>query len=356
MAAGTSRPVRVRGAGIELAVGKSLPTLDKGLVSYKHLARWCAAQQNWDKVHYNQDYARKYSRLPDVYVNGAIKSQFICQFLSEGFGTRGWIWRVDTDFFDVDLAEQRLSVRGEITEVAPMGRYVGVTVGFRIRNAERKADTTRGTAIVLLASNGGTVTGLDRTGLPRDRRVDTAVRPATRKVPAKIAAMVGKRVDRIRSVVPVDLSRLRLMADAVTGVRPWHYHPQKAKRSAFGEVVALPLYPLHGLESWPDARPFDPDPEALGREGVTDVGRLDPRRLGLKPGGIFNGGNFVEIHGLARPGDTIVADSVLAGARFSTEHPAGPAIFVDTLNRYRTTGGRSLITERQVMVYRVMGR
>ena len=37
----------------------------------------------------------------------------------------------------------------------------------------------------------------------------------TVEVPANIAEMVGKPLDVIESVVPIDLSRLRLMADAV---------------------------------------------------------------------------------------------------------------------------------------------
>jgi len=51
------------------------------------------------------------------------------------------------------------------------------------------------------------------------------------------------------TVIPVDLSRLRLMADAVMNIHPWHYHPGKAAEGPFGGVAAMPLYPLHGLES-----------------------------------------------------------------------------------------------------------
>ena len=98
--------IKIPGIEVELSSGAELPSLDKGLIGYKHLARWCAAQQNWDKVHYNQDYTREYSCLKDVYVNGAIKAQSIVQFLASAFNHRGWVWRVDTNFCGMDFAEE----------------------------------------------------------------------------------------------------------------------------------------------------------------------------------------------------------------------------------------------------------
>ena len=346
--------IAIPGLDVSLAAGTELPSLDKGLIGYKHLARWCAAQQNWDKIHYNQDYAREYGQLKDVYVNGAIKAQSIVQFLSSSFGNLGWVWRVDTDFCGMDFAEEHLVIHGEVDDAVEAPPYVAVHVNFRIHNSDQGADTTKGQAIVLLDPEGRHLIEVDDQGLPDEWRVDTSITQADSQVPAIIRDKVGETMDVIESVIPVDLSRLRLMADAVMNVNPCHYHPEKAAKSAFGGVVAMPLYPLHGLESWPDAKPFDPNPETLGRESVTDIGRLNPTRFGLPSGGIMNGGNFVEIHSLARPGDTLAADCVLASSAYRTDHPAGPAIFVDTLNHYRTTTGRALITERQIMGYRVL--
>lgn len=346
--------IEIPGIEISLTAGTELPSLDKGLIGYKHLTRWCAAQQNWDKVHYNQDYAREYGKIKDVYVNGGIKGQSIVQFLESSFDQRGWVWRVNTDFCGMDIAEEHLIVHGSIEEVTEAGRYVAVRVGFRIHNSDQGADTTKGDAIVLLDPDGGYVVEVDDTDLPDEWRVDTSVREVGNDVPAQIREMAGVKVDVIESVIPVDLSRLRLMADAVMNIHPWHYHPGKAAEGPFGGVVAMPLYPLHGLESWPDAKPFDPDPESLGREAVTDIGRLNPVRLGVPSGGIFNGGNDVEIHSLARPGDTLVGQCILAGAIYSADHALGPSVMVYTLNRYGTTAGRALITERQIIGYRVL--
>tara|TARA_Y100001934_G_scaffold277814_1_gene377530 strand:+ start:315 stop:1367 length:1053 start_codon:yes stop_codon:yes gene_type:complete len=344
----------IPGIEVELLAGTELPPLDKGLISYKHLARWCAAQQNWDKVHYNQDYVRNFSGDRDLHINGAIKAQSLVQFLSSSFANLGWVWRMDTNFLSIDFAEEHLAIHGEIEDVIEVAPYVAVRVGYRIHNSDQAADNTKGTGIVLLDPDGRLLTEIDESGLPNDMGVDTSIRDVGDRVPDNFHELIGKPLDVVESVIPVDLSRLRLMADAVMNVSPWHYHPEKAAESPFGGVVAMPLYPLHGLESWPDTKPFDPDPEALGREGVTDVGRPNPTRFGMSPVGILNGGNFVQIHSLVRPGETIAAESVLAGAVFRTDHPAGPGVFIDTLNRFRTTSGRALITERQVMGYRVV--
>ena len=300
-----------------MRAGVELPPLDKGPIGYKHLARWCAAQQNWDKVHYNQDYAREYGGLKDVYVNGAIKAQSVVQFLGASFDYRGWAWRVDTDFRGMDFAGERLVVRGTIEEVVEAGRHVAARVGFRIRNRDRGADTTEGEAVVLLDARGDHVVEVDDRDLPDEWRVDTAVREAGEGVPDRIRGMVGRPVDAIESVIPVDLSRLRLMADAVMDVNPWHYHPEKAARGPFGGVVAMPLYPLHGLESWPDARPFGPrsgDAGPGGRHGRRPsrpgaVGAAFRRHLQRRE---FGGDPFSR-----RPGETIAADCV-SRARSST--------------------------------------
>ena len=238
--------IDIPGLDLPLRAGTELPPSDKGLIGYKHLTRWCAAQQNWDKVHYNQDYAREHGKLKDVYINGAIKGQFIVQFLAASFGYRGWVWRVNTDFRGMDFAEEHLVIHGSIEDVVEAGCYVAARVGFRIHNPDQGADTTQGDAIVLLDPEGNCVVEVDDRDLPDDWRVDTGIRKVGDGVPDRIREMVGKRIDVVESVIPVDLSRLRLMADAVMNVNPWHYHPEKAAEGPFGGVVAMPLYPLHG--------------------------------------------------------------------------------------------------------------
>ena len=44
-----------------------LPALRKGPWTSAHLVRWCAAQQNWDRIHYDQAYAQQVAGLPSAW-------------------------------------------------------------------------------------------------------------------------------------------------------------------------------------------------------------------------------------------------------------------------------------------------
>ncbi len=338
----------------ELKKGTKLPPMSKGRITYKHIVRWCAAQQNWDKIHYNQDYVRQKSKLPDVFINGALKQQFIVQFLSKLFNGRGWVWRVDTEFKSIDFAEQVLVVHGEIADLNKLGEYLLVEINFEIYNSDRQEVTTFGKGAVLLSHSGKQLTGISGIEPPHHWRIPKNPDSPKGPVPNHIVKMIGTKLEAVESVYPVDLSRLRLMAEAVMDVHPWHYNPNEAQLTEFGNVVALPLFPLHGIEPLPGTRPLSQDTEFIGREASNDVGRPDASFLGLNPSGIMNGGNKVEIHSLARLGEHICADSQVIGASHCSDHSAGPALLLTTLNRYWESSGRLLITERQTMIYRLI--
>ncbi len=336
-----------------LEAGVMLAPLNKGRITYKHIVRWCAAQQNWDKVHYNQDYARQKAKLPDVFINCALKQQFVVQFLSRSFKEYGWVWRLDTDFSGIDYAEQVLEVRGKIGEVSRLMPYFLVRLQYDIYNLNRNEVTTSGKGIVLLNPLGKPIQEVNTALLPEKLRIDVGLR-TERSVPENISKLIGKTIERVESAYPVSFSRLRLMADAIMDVHPWHYDPNAARQSPFGTVVAMPLFPLHGIERLPGSRRLSEDPEAIGREGSNDVGRLDPSFLGLTPAGMMTGGSKLEIHSLVRPGERICAESTFAGAAYQADHCAGPSLVVDTVNRYWEAGGRPLITERQTSIYRLL--
>jgi acyl dehydratase len=339
-----------------IETGMVLPPLKKGRITHGHIMRWCAAQQNWDKVHFNQDYVRRKARLPDVFVNGAIKQQFVSQFLTEAFEAKGWIWRIDHRFHGIDFAGDVFELEGKVAGVGPVGSYLGVDVEVGILNRTQRRQTTTCAATVLFDQAGGPVLDVVGADLPDARRVPTATLPATTRVPDSMAKAIGTTLDRIDSFIPTDLGRLRLFAEAIMDVRPIHWDPAVGARSPYGRVVAPPLYPMHGLEVPPGTRQLSQDPDALGREGVTDVGRPDGARFGIDSAGVMNGGNQVEVHSLLQVGEKIRAESVVAGAAFHDEVPGGgPGLSLDTVNRYWESSGRPLLTERQTMLYRLPG-
>lgn len=338
-------------SGAQLVKGEELPPLQKGLLTSSHIVRWCAAQQNWDKIHYDLDYARDVAKLPGTIINGALKQHLITQFLTEAFDGDAWIWRLDYRFAAMDFVGQALEVRGRIAEIQTHRDQIFVTVDVAIFNCDLKKSTTTGTAIVVYPSSGGARLDAMDVNAPAELRLDQSVRSPDPATPANVRAKLGSRLEYVESDYAIDLSRLRLFADAVGGLRPVHYDPECSQAKAIGGVVGTPLFPLHALEGMPGSRPLSLARESMGREGVNEVGRDMARHFGTQIA--WNGGNKVEVYALAKVGERVAAESVLAAAFTRVGRIGGPMLLFETVNRYGVVNGRPLMTERQTMICRL---
>jgi acyl dehydratase len=332
--------------------GMPLPPLPKGRWTSSHIVRWCAAQENWAKIHFDADYARGTAGLPAPLINGALKQHLLAQFLVEGFGGAAYVWRLDYEFKGMDLVGEALEVRGAVRAVERHGSRAFVTVEAHIRNLDRDQSTTLATGIVVL-SDGGAVTDCLDASLPDHLRLPTAVGGAEGHVPAHIASRVGERLDSVVSCRALDLGRLRLFADAVMGLRAWHHDPAAAAASPYGRVCAPPLYALHGLEAAPGTWSLSEDPRASGREAVAEMPRDLAARFGIDPSGSLNGGSRIEVHSPLYVGETLQADSTLVGVKHRVGRTAGAMLIFDTVNRFSERGGRPILTERHSSIYRL---
>lgn len=336
-----------------LEKGRVLPPLRKERLTSSHIAKWCAAQQNWDKIHYDLTYAKEVAKLPGTIVNGALKQHLIAQFLEEAFEGKAWLWRLDYRFSDMDLVGEELEVRGTITQVRPHRDRVFVSVEASIWNLDQDKVTTAGTAVVVCHPDGKAVSATDLDAdTPQELRLDRSINE-DRTAPANVRERLAARLEHVESDYAIDLSRLRLFADAVGGLRPIYFDSGCAQAKAAGGVLAPPLFPLHALESMPGRRPLSVDRQAMGREGVNEVGRDMRRLFGLEIA--WNGGNRVEIQSLARVGERVAAESVLVGAFARRGKRGGEMLFFETLNRYSVLNGRELLSERQTMVCQIKG-
>jgi acyl dehydratase len=332
--------------------GTSLPPLEKPRLTSTHILRWLAAQQNWDKIHFDQQFCRDVAKLEAPVINGALKQHLIVQFLSDAL-PGAWPWRVDYQFVGPDYVGEKLRVQGKVTASQALGSRTFVSVQVEIFNTDRAEVTTRGEAVVIVQDGQPVVEALEvhapeGMGLPEDVAApDPAMAPA-------INARLGTQIDARASRYAIDLSRLRLFAEAVMGLAPEHFDSEAGAASPWGAVVAPPLFPLHGLEAMPGALPLSEDIRAQGREGVNEVGRDLAQMFGFEPVGGMNAGDRVQIYSLARAGERIRADSTLVGARRRTGKRGGDMVFFETLNRYTECGGRPLVTERQTVVVRLL--
>jgi acyl dehydratase len=333
------------------AAGTALPPLDKPRFTAAHIVRWMAAQQNWDRIHFDQAFCRDIAKLEAPVINGALKQHLIVQFLARAL-PGAWPWRVDYQFTGPDLVGQKLQVRGTTGVARMAGGHTFLDVQVQIFNLDREQCTTRGNAVLVLPRDGQPVLdALDLHG-PEGLALPPETAAPDAALPAHVNARLGTELDMRESRYPLDLSRLRLFADAVMDLDPVHYDP--AAPNPWGSVVAPPLYPLHGLEALPGTYPLGEAPDAQGREGVNEVGRDLGPQFGFSAAGGMNAGNRVQIHSLARVGERICARSALVGARRRTGPRGGDMIFFESLNRYSEAGGRPLLTERQAVVLRLV--
>jgi hypothetical protein len=68
----------------------------------------------------------------------------------------------------------------------------------------------------------------------------------------------------------------------------------------------------------------------------------------------MNAGKSFELRSLAALGERSRAESVLAGVKMCTDHPVGPALFIDTFNHYWEAGVQPLLTEPQTTIDRLI--
>lgn len=328
---------------------EELAPLRTGPWTSSHIARWCAAQQNWDKIHYDLAYARDVAKLPGTIINGALKQHLIVQFLERVFPD-AWIWRIDYRFSGMDFVGQTLEVHGEVLESREVGAQSYVTIRFGVRNVEQGVDNTAGIAVLIRNGRPASTQVVEDISTPAEMHLDTSIREPDPTMPQRVNDRLGARLERVESDYDIDLSRLRLFAEAVGGLRAIHFDPDSPAAKEAGGVLATPLFPLHALEAIPGRLRLSADPAAMGREGVNEVGRHMAGHFGFEIA--WNGGNKVQVHSLACAGERVVAESTLAGAYSKVGKVGGRMLFFETLNRYATNSGRPLVTERQVMICR----
>lgn len=336
---------------MQLAAGTALPPLDKPRFTAAHIVRWMAAQQNWDRIHFDQAFCRDVAKLEAPVINGALKQHLIAQFLARAL-PGAWPWRIDYRFTGPDFVGQKLQVRGTTGAAHMAGGRTFLQVQVQVFNLDRGQVTTQGEAVVLLPQDGRPVLDALDLQAPQALALPLDVAPPDAATPAHINARLGTDLDARESRYPLDLSRLRLFADAVMDLDPVHYDP--AAPSPWGGVVAPPLFPLHGLEALPGTHPLLEAPDAQGREGVNEVGRDLGPQFGFSAAGGMNAGNRVQVHSLARVGERIRARSTLVSARRRTGARGGDMVFFESLNRYSEASGRPLLTERQTVVLRLV--
>jgi acyl dehydratase len=313
-----------------------------------HLVRWCAAQQNWDKIHYDSIYAKSYASLPERVVNGALKQHLISSYATGCFDDRATLRRVKYRFLSPDFVGEQIEAIGKVIKRFDHEGGDFVELHIDLRNVQRDDVTT--TASALLQFDADAIPCKLPAEWNLKKEIDCNARG---NLPPDICRLIGQQIDDVTSFCPLDLGRLCLFADAVGWIHPKHFDASIADQGPHKGIVAPPLFPIHGLTPPPGSKLLSESPSALGREAVAEVGRDLSALFEIPDGGALNGGNDVEIFSPLRLGETLRATSTLADVSVKDGKKGGKMMIALVENHYETTSGRRVLNEMQTVIYRL---
>lgn len=138
----------------QIRIGQAIAPLRVGPLTSSHLVRWCAASENWHKIHYDAEYAVKHDGLPGLLVNGSLKQHFLAKMLKDWAGPQGWLWKLGYQFRAMNLMGETLTAWGTVSGTEPHAEYGVVLLDIGIRN-ESGLESTPGKAAVVLPRDGG---------------------------------------------------------------------------------------------------------------------------------------------------------------------------------------------------------
>ncbi|MGE0314285.1 MAG: MaoC family dehydratase N-terminal domain-containing protein [Lautropia sp.] len=168
------------------------------------------------------------------------------------------------------------------------------------------------------------------------------------------ASYIGRRGEPKVSTAPLERDTLRRFVQAIMDRDPLYYDDAHAAATAFGTLVAPPLYPVHAFRTAAGAPdPLDAvqaDPDADGSAGN------DGMFFGLEPIAspfkrLLNGGNEIEFFRCLALGERCVAQARYANVVLK-EGKSGPMLLVDIETTFRTEAGELLLINRQTLIWR----
>jgi acyl dehydratase len=337
----------------DVAVGDPIEPVVHGPLTVMHLVRWCAAMENWHRIHYDERFCQEHEGLPGPLVNGSWKQQILAQLLKEWAGPTGWLHALRYQFRGMDTLGATLTARGTVVGVEGHGDYGDVRCHVELVNADGEA-TTVGEAVVRLPVFGAPPLRVPLD--PGDSQGFSAT-PGTpgASCPPQYRDYLGMRSANLVSPDALDASSLRRFMQSIMASDPDYYDEVAAAGGRFGRVVAPPLYPLYALRVPAGA----PDPLAgASRDPDFDGASQTPwSSFGLPgldgaPQRILNAGNGIDLFSYAPIGTHIAVESSYQDIE-EKQGKRGPLLFVSVLSRFTVhETGDLLLLSRQTTILR----
>jgi acyl dehydratase len=127
--------------------GMEIPSLVK-YPTTQQLAMWAGASGDFNPIHYDRDFALSRGLL-GVVVHGQLSTAFLCQMLSDWYGKKGSLKKINVSYKGLSYPGDTLTCRGVVKEKSAADNLVTLDIWVENQKGEK---TVVGTAIVSLST------------------------------------------------------------------------------------------------------------------------------------------------------------------------------------------------------------
>mgnify|MGYP001226052937 CR=1 FL=1 len=96
----------------DVDIGMAIPTLEK-YPDLKQLVMYASASEDYHEIHYDPTFALRHG-LPKPIVQGALKSGYLCQLITDWIGDQGRIWEFEVRYRKPDAHSEPVYCRGRV--------------------------------------------------------------------------------------------------------------------------------------------------------------------------------------------------------------------------------------------------
>lgn len=132
----------------DMEIGQEIPSETFGPITTEMLTRWTAAADDYNLIHYDQQFALK-EGLPNVIMQGPFKLSIMIRYLEQLAGRTGCIRKINCRYTAMDVPGDILTFRGHIVNKYNESNATVIECNWVVEN-QKNITTVDGSAVINL--------------------------------------------------------------------------------------------------------------------------------------------------------------------------------------------------------------
>lgn len=124
-----------------IEIGLSLPPLTKGPITRQMLVEWCAAENDYYNLHYDERVAEQ-MKLPGTPIQGTFKYALMGQMVQRWLSGKGTLRKISAAYRGLDLEGETLVAHGVVSSINPADGGRLVLIDVWVENSKGDRSTT----------------------------------------------------------------------------------------------------------------------------------------------------------------------------------------------------------------------